>query len=168
MEFGATPTNLLESDFQLRLDPLEKTASSRWLLLYYAQTLITIYVRRSKSKSWDWDSHCSVEESNHSSYFFSILSFKNASLPAKIRILHIARVVGGSTLEIESQSFRVRNLKVLHSYLLTARKHRGFKSCAGGSCSKVFSTDCHFQSLGLKIYEKGGLVKVFQLTPQPP
>ena len=34
MEFGATPTNLLESDFQLRLDPLEKTASSRWLLLY--------------------------------------------------------------------------------------------------------------------------------------
>ena len=95
----------------------------------------------------------SVEESNHSSYFFSSLSFTNASLPAKIRILHIVRVVGGS------------NHNILQPLRSKAR-HRGFKTCAGGSCSKVFSIVIfNLWEIGIKNIQKRRPSQGFPVDP---
>ena len=112
-----------------------------------------MYVGGARAETEIATAQYSVEESNHSSYFFSSLSFKNASLPAKIRILHIVRVVGGS------------NHNILQPLRSKAR-HRGFKTCAGGSCSKVFSTVIfNLWEIGIKNIQKRRPSQGFQVDP---
>ena len=112
-----------------------------------------MYVGGARAETEIATAQYSVEESNHSSYFFSILSFKNASLPAKIRILHIVRVVGGS------------NHNILPPLRSKAR-HRGFKTCAGGSCSKVFSTVIfNLWEIGIKNIQKRRPSQGFPVDP---